>query len=556
MSPQESQARELTLQNAVQAGQLGQQQLQEGALDLQQKRIEMQDQATMRQAYMDSGGNMQKFQTLVMQRGASPKAIAGIQQQILANQEGYAKRDEMELKNANTKAEAIGRTAQTLLDMPDDATRTANWPSARMQMLTQGHAAPSEIPEQYPGQDYLTLHRNAAVTTQESIANASKARTVAAEEVTAQARKDTQATGAVKQAIEGPGQQATADQLVRTSAATQLGAATTPEQYNQILGSLPYSVAKQFEGKTPAQARALGMTPDQQTVTAQTAIRDANTEADRKVTQGQGAQRLSIEADRANTARVAADPLGNLGINKSAPKGGPAPADLHGEAFLATLAPPYRARVQAISRGAEAPLTGLGASKGEGAALMAAVEQYDPTWTKDRAKIRSAFAIGPDGRNIGALNTATVHMDQLHEAAKAMNNGTFQPGNQAWNYVAQKFGAPATTNYAGVMNALAGEVASALKGNATDPEIAHVMSTLGGNLSPQQAEGIALTNLHVLGAKLQTYNERYHAQAPDDPWTPVLPSARAVYTRYGIDPTAAPAAVAPAGTTTKNPFRK
>jgi hypothetical protein len=234
-------------------------------------------------------------------------------------------------------------------------------------------------------------------------------------------------------------------------------------------------------------------------------------------------------------------PMGNGGV------------PLTGDAFLRTLNPADAARVRAIADGRESPPSTSGGAAKVNGPLIAAVEQFDPTWSKERAKLRTSFTTGPDGRNIGALNTAVVHLDQLHEAAKAMNNGSWQPGNAIYNYFAQKYGAATVTNYASVMNALAGETASALKGNATDPEIAHVMETLQRNMGPEQMEGVALTQLHVLGAKMQTYNERFHAVAPDDPWTPILPSARAVFARYGFDPTKPAAQPAPGAG--KNPFR-
>lgn len=60
-----------------------------------------------------------------------------------------------------------------------------------------------------------------------------------------------------------PGLTADSAQKVRSNAAAQLGAAKTPEEYAQMLGQLPYGVAKQFEGKTPAEAMRLGLNPDQ-----------------------------------------------------------------------------------------------------------------------------------------------------------------------------------------------------------------------------------------------------------------------------------------------------
>ena len=161
VSMQDAQAKALTLRNAVQqAGlqrQLGAQQLQEGAMDLRQKQIDAQDQQTMREAYMQSGGDMAKTQQIMMQRGASPKAISQIQQQMLATQEAHAKLDETTLKNEAAKTQAIGSAAQSVLDMPDEATRTVNWPAVREQMIKLGHASPADVPEQYPGAGRVAL---------------------------------------------------------------------------------------------------------------------------------------------------------------------------------------------------------------------------------------------------------------------------------------------------------------------------------------------------------------------------------------------------------------
>jgi hypothetical protein len=205
-----------------------------------------------------------------------------------------------------------------------------------------------------------------------------------------------------------------------------------------------------------------------------------------------------------------------------------------GEDFMKTIPAGTAAQVRAIAEGRG--VMPSASSRAPGAmALRDAVFRFDPTYSEQRAQIRKAFTTGNDGRNIGNLNTATVHLDQMAEAAKAMNNGSWQPGNQLYNYIRQKFGDATVTNYTAVMNAFSGEAANALKGSATDPEIAHVMSTLGQNMSPQQAAGVANTNLHVIGAKLNTYKERYEQQIPGDTvWSPILPSARAVFQKYGM----------------------
>jgi hypothetical protein len=175
--------------------------------------------------------------------------------------------------------------------------------------------------------------------------------------------------------------------------------------------------------------------------------------------------------------------------------------------------------------------------------VMQKVYQVDPQWNEQRAQVRKDFTIGPDGKNIGALNTATVHLDALDEASKALDNGTLQPGNAIFNKVKTAFGAAPPTTFEGLRNAVAGEMASALKGNATDPEIAQIKSTISQSSSPKQLSDLVNSQLGILGQKLQTYKERYEQQNPNDTvYSPVLPSAAGVYAKHGITPGQAPGA--------------
>jgi hypothetical protein len=274
------------------------------------------------------------------------------------------------------------------------------------------------------------------------------------------------------------------------------------------------------------------VTSQGQQLTAETAANTA------KQTAIRDAQTANYQSGMLGVARTnAATNRGTLDVKRQELRAAnPTGSNATGAEFLATLPPGVQAQVKAIAEGRQ---TYIPRGK-SGEILMNSVNQYDPTYSVQRGQMRTAFMTGLDGRNVRALNTAVDHLDQLHEAAKAMKNGTWQPGNHLYNYIAEKFGASAPTNYAYVMNALAGETASALKGVATDNEIEHVMKTLSGDMSPAQLEGVALQGLHVMGAKLKTYHQSYKQIAPDDPWSPILPTARSIYTRYNIDPLAGP----------------
>lgn len=167
--------------------------------------------------------------------------------------------------------------------------------------------------------------------------------------------------------------------------------------------------------------------------------------------------------------------------------------------------------------------------------IMNKVYQVDPQFSEQRAQIRKAFATGPDGKNIGALNTATVHLDALGEASKALDNGSFTPGNAAYNYVSKIFGSNAPTDFDSLKSAVAGEMATAMKGNATDIEIRTIGETLNKASSPKQLSGVVNDFLHLNAQKLNTYQERYQQQIPGDTaYSPVLPSAAKVFANHGI----------------------
>jgi hypothetical protein len=282
------------------------------------------------------------------------------------------------------------------------------------------------------------------------------------------------------------------------------------------------------------------MTPQQQFEAnqAKTEVELARDAADPTKTPDQR-QAANAALKRLDQSKIAARPVTN--INAAIPGlAGAATTKLTGEAFLATLAPGMAAQVRAMAEGRAALPSA--ASRSQGAQeLRSAVFAYDPTYSDQKGQIRKAFTTGADGRNIASLNTATVHLDQLDDAAKALQNSKFTPINPIYNQVRSWTGSAVPTNFESVKAAVASEMASALKGNATDAEIGQMKGNLDKSNSWEQLHGAIETNLHVLGAKLQTYHERYQQQIPGDTtWSPVLPSARAVYDKHGMDPTAPP----------------
>lgn len=389
------------------------------------------------------------------------------------------------------------------------------------------------------------------------LAASPKQRTTAATEATAGARQLTAQTGATGLELRKPliAAQTTEAQVKAATEQRQSDAALLataakqgPDALATALGELPYARAKVFEGQTdPNTILQLGMKPAEITTAQGAAAGRTETARHDLVTEGQGATRVGFEGQRVGIERgnqairaVAADPFNQSGVNPHPMQAPPTDPNtgqqVSGEAYLQTVPHSMREMVKAIAEGRRQPPSNR--AQGAGLQLMNAVLAYDPTWSEQKAQIRKAFTTGADGKNIGALNTATVHLDQLADAADAMKNGSFKPGNQLYNYVSTIFGGAAPTNFEGIKAAVAGEMATALKGNATDQEIHTIQATIDRSSSPEQLRGAVTTGLHTLGAKLNTYNERYQQQNPGDTWSPVLPSAAAVFQKYGQNPTA------------------
>ena len=223
-------------------------------------------------------------------------------------------------------------------------------------------------------------------------------------------------------------------------------------------------------------------------------------------------------------------------VASSAP---PGPGSLlTGDEFLATLPKGRAAQIKSIAEGRQSAINRGGK---DNIALMDAVNQYDPTFTIQRAKMRASFTSGKQGQQIGALNTAGVHLDQLGGLAKALENGSLVPGNQLWNWGKTMLGGADPSNFEALKEAVAGEMVRGLTGNVTIPEIENINKTIHAASSPAQLAGVIHTNLKTLGGKLKILGEQYEQQIPNDPvFNPILPSMRDVMDRHGVSDTAVP----------------
>jgi hypothetical protein len=561
-----AQERQYTLGNLAQQQQLNTQKLAEGKLTLADAQKTFDDNKAIDDAMATNtapgpdGNPKLNRDGVINALTTSGRGIAASRVQAQFDAQDKAKADAIKLQNeaqvsnlnlVSARAGELGKLAQSVQDAPPEGKQAA-YDNMQREALRLGLITPqmqSQFPAQYdPSQD---PHINSLILGAQDAKTRSDLQT-------AQLTRDKDQADLEKT-------KAATAETWRVSVASQASNALNQQDLDGIrarlaaTGAPPAALAGIPAVWTPDAMKQLGrsaMTAEQRTqadqaaaTLAETKSRDLANQLNEAALRNQGQQRINQEDQANNIRRVAADPFGALGLNKTPAAGGnPGGPALTGTPFLGTLPPAMATRVQHIASGAET-LTAREKGSPAGQALITAVEQYDPSWSEQRAQIRKAFATGTDGRNIGNLNTAPVHLAGLADAATALQNGSFVPGNQLFNSISTMLGHTAPTNFNGMKIVVAGEMAAAMKGNATDPEIASFNKSVNDTNSPAQLAGV-IGNVFIpaLAAKLQTFNERYHAQSSaDDPWTPVLPSARAAFSRYGVDPTASAPATPQAG---------
>jgi len=457
-------------------------QLANGRLELQQRMIDMRDQQTMRQAYMESGGDMDKFQMRMQQLGASPKAIIDINKQMLAMREAHAKLSQTELENAAKSATAIGSTAQSLLNLPDESARAAQWPAARAQMIAQGHATPDQIPQVYPGQDWITLHRNAAVTAKEQQDLEYKSRETAAAEQTAASRKLTAETTAQKTAAELPGIEA-GTKLKQMEAAGQ-----APIQ--------PYEQARlDFEKQKEAREAKQG----QQQISL-------------------GAGRLAVEQQNARRQQQQYDATyGALLDGNGKPLDPEAAKAVAMQDPMAVAVANYQSAPPNISRG------------GPGVAVMRKALAINPSynaqnWQAQKAELTN-FTSGKVANELSATNTALSHVGLMTDAIDALNNGDIR----MLNSIANRIGVETGKTPAAVFKTIVGKVGPELGkayGEATGSERGAEKENFDPNLPPQTLKANAAVTAKLLQGKIQSREFQWKQTMGDRPLPLISPEAK------------------------------
>ena len=221
-----------------------------------------------------------------------------------------------------------------------------------------------------------------------------------------------------------------------------------------------------------------------------------------------------------------------------------AAADLHGEDYLKTLPPAFAARVRQTATGDLLAPTGRSANTGPGLQLMNALMQYDPQYSvllgKGRTDTLKQFTDthpGAAGGQVIALNTMLHHADLYLDAAAALKNGTFKPGNEIYNKVATMFGSAPPTNAGLLAQFFASETGKVATGGVpAEGEIKSILEKMSTSGSPEAMEGAGKTLIGIAAGRMLPLKDRRDKWKLDKLVDILGPDAKDVLQRRGFDP--------------------
>ena len=501
-------------------------------LALQQQRQDFQDQQTMRQAYMESGGDMDKFQQLLMQRGASSKAIQDAAMQRLTMRETLAKLNDQELKNTAARHDQLRGQIGAFESQPDPVKQQQYLPTLK-QWAQNGLLTPEEYSQalqahaQYPGAEMMQMYANGLRSGTQAAEEVIKDRTAKAAEVRANATATQAQTGQTRLNAELPGIQADQQNKARVSAATQLGAAKTPEEYQSILATLPYGVAKMFEGKTAQQAQQLGMTPDQQVTTAGQAESRQQTAAHNKVIESQGAQRIAIERQNAVRQQKQFDvTYGAMLDGNGQPLAPEAAKAVAMQDPMAVAIANYQLPPPAAGR------------SGPGAGVLRKVMAINPSYNAQnwqaQAQMMRNFTSGSTSKEISGINTALGHVATLGEAIDALHNNNVQVLNRIGNAYNVQTGGDAVTTFNAIVHKVAPELNRAYVGGVgSQGEIKTQESDFDPKLGDRQLRSNVAITTKLLRSKIGSLENQWKTTMGSDFGARfIMPEAKAAVEKW------------------------
>lgn len=230
-------------------------------------------------------------------------------------------------------------------------------------------------------------------------------------------------------------------------------------------------------------------------------------------------------ADRNDPVNYAATVAKGLGVDPTAKlsdiPGSQVPAartritpDMQGQPVLDALPGALAQQIKALAEGRMKFPTGQALKSPYWQQMLGILGQYDPSFDANnpgkRAATANAFAVGKEGQQVNALNTAIGHVDDLSKSADKLEN-TWSPAyNTVANLISKQMGRPAVNNFDTTKKAVVDELTRVWRGTGgSEADIKSWSQSLDAANSPDQLHGAIATIGRLLESKITALQEQY-----------------------------------------------
>lgn len=497
------------MQNAPLQNQALQQNVQAGALDVQQKQQQLADQKAMTAAMQQwDGKDYNDLVPLVTKNGGSAQAVLGLKAKIqeqqvqastIAKNNGEA--GVAQLTATKGKGDEIAGALGPIVDpkQTPDAQLVPALQSRIQDLQTRGlldpqHAAAAQQLIQSNNGDPTAI-RNGVDQFRKSFMAQSQ---IADEAV--------QAANVAKD----------------TAQAAQANAAAAKDTTETNLFSGPLGEAKY---RAILQQKASGQPLTQDQINFARGYEASNTKT---TTAADSLGVTSTNTNRpgglASVGGAALSPGGSPSSGNNAPSANPGST----EAGIVDQIGQYRANPTLIGR--------LLAKHPE---ILNQVQQKYPDWDQTtynaKNKMMTDYTSGKTAQSINAMNVAVGHLSALDDAATALNNGDIQGVNRIANALGVQVGATPKTTYDLIVHRVGPELTSAyIQGGGGEGERQANAADFSSNQAPQQIHNNVATSINLFRSKIDASENQYKNTVGRDDFEQrfITPAARAAFAKY------------------------
>ena len=174
------------------------------------------------------------------------------------------------------------------------------------------------------------------------------------------------------------------------------------------------------------------------------------------------------------------------------------------------LPPQEQAQVQAIIDGRQRIPSSFAQKMPYWQRIMAAAYQLDPQLNEQRYELRKSYTVGPQSKEINAINTTLGHVGALAQAVQALNNGNVMQLNRIANAYGVQVGQTPITTFRTIVNRVGPELVKAYSGGAgSEAEREEVQNDFNPSLSPQQLLSNARETAKLLRSKISALENQW-----------------------------------------------